>query len=77
MTYGHCGKPIGNQARVSDNGGKTWSDPLIISNDAISTDVGYPSTVQLDDGSLLTVWYEVTNESKRALLRQAKWRLEP
>jgi hypothetical protein len=75
MTYGHRRKPIGNQARLSDDNAKTWSEPMIISDDAISGDMGYPSTVQLDDGSLVTVWYEVTKEAKLAVLRQAQWRL--
>ncbi len=75
MTYGHRRAPIGNQARVSDDGSKSWSEALIISDDAISGDMGYPSTVQLADGSLLTVWYEVTKSSSPAVLRQAKWRL--
>jgi hypothetical protein len=76
MSYGHRRKPIGNQARVSADQGRTWSEPLTISDDAASTDLGYPSTVQLDDGSLLTVWYEVTRDAKLAVLRQAKWRLD-
>jgi hypothetical protein len=76
MSYGHRRKPIGNQARVSADQGRTWSEPLTISDDAVSTDLGYPSTVQLDDGSLLTVWYEVTRDAKLAVLRQASWRLD-
>lgn len=76
MSYGHRRKPIGNQARVSADQGKTWSEPLILSDDAVSTDLGYPSTVELDNGSLVTVWYEVTRDAKLAVLRQAKWRLD-
>jgi hypothetical protein len=76
MSYGHRRKPLGNQARVSDDHGRTWSGPLIISDDGASGDLGYPSTVQLDDGSLLTVWYELLKGHKHAVLRQAKWRLE-
>jgi sialidase-1 len=75
MTYGHRRKPLGNQARVSDDNGKTWSKPMIFQGDAISGDLGYPSTVQLDDGSLLSVWYELVEGSTHAVLRQAKWRL--
>jgi hypothetical protein len=32
---------------------------MIVSGDGTSSDLGYPSTVELDDGSLLTVWYEL------------------
>lgn len=76
MTYGYRRDPVGNQARVSDDGGRTWSEPITISDDATSTDLGYPSTVQLDDGSLLTVWYERLQNSPNAVLRQAHWQLE-
>ncbi|RYD47816.1 MAG: exo-alpha-sialidase [Verrucomicrobiaceae bacterium] len=76
MTYGHRRKPFGNQARVSEDGGKTWSEPIIISGDGAGGDLGYPSTVQLGDGSLLTVWYEAMAGSPKAVLRQARWILK-
>jgi len=37
--------------------------------------LGYPSTVELADGTLLTVWYEQLASSPKAVLRQAKWKL--
>ncbi len=75
MSYGHRRKPFGNQARVSDDHGKTWSEPVIVSGDGAGGDLGYPSTVQLDDGSLITVWYEKLAKSSFAVLRQAQWTL--
>ena len=76
MSYGHRRKPYGNQARLSTDNGKSWSEPMLISGDGTSGDLGYPSTVELADGTLLTVWYEAMAEPKLAVLRQAKWRLE-
>ncbi|MBI5684999.1 MAG: exo-alpha-sialidase [Verrucomicrobia bacterium] len=76
MTYGHRRAPFGNQARVSDDGGKSWSEPVIISGDGAGGDLGYPSTVELADGTLLSVWYEVIKGAPHAVLRQAKWKLE-
>jgi sialidase-1 len=76
MTYGHRRAPLGNQARLSEDGGRTWSEPIVISGDGTSRDLGYPSTVQLDDGNLLTVWYEQMKGSPRAALRQARWKIE-
>ena len=46
------------------------------SADGTSGDLGYPSTVELDYGTLLTVWYEAMSDQKFAVLRQVKWRLE-
>ncbi len=63
MSYGHRRDPVGNQARISEDHGRSWSRAMIISGDATSTDLGYPSTVELDDGSLLTVWYELMGSS--------------
>jgi len=75
MTYGHRRAPLGNQARVSDDHGQTWSEAILLSTDAASGDLGYPSTIQRDDGSLVTVWYERLASSSFAQLRQAVWRL--
>ena len=65
----------GNRAMVSSDNGKTWSQPMIISNDGNSGDIGYPSSAQLADGSLLTVWYERLADNPNAVLRQAHWSL--
>ena len=75
MSYGHRREPFGNLARVSEDHGNTWSAPLTISDDGAARDLGYPSTAQLDDGSLVTVWYERMKGSPRAVLRQARWSL--
>lgn len=76
MTYGHRRPPFGNQARISSDNGRTWSEAMILSGDGKGGDLGYPSTVELADGSLLTVWYETMAEPKLAVLRQAHWRLK-
>ncbi|MSU35298.1 MAG: exo-alpha-sialidase [Pedosphaera sp.] len=75
MSYGHRRPPLGNQARLSDDNGKTWSDAMMLSGDGASGDLGYPSSAELDDGSLLTVWYEQMQGRARAVLRQARWTL--
>jgi sialidase-1 len=75
MSYGHRRPPFGNQARLSTDHGKTWGAPLVLSADGMGGDLGYPSTVELGDGTLLTVWYEQMKGSRRAVLRQAKWKL--
>lgn len=75
MTYGHRRPPFGNQARVSGDHGRTWSEPIILSGDGAGGDLGYPSTVQLGDKSLLSVWYEQVRGSSKAVLRQTRWTL--
>jgi sialidase-1 len=75
MTYGHRRQPFGNQVRWSAGDRKNWSEPLTISADGASGDLGYPSTVELDGGGLLTVWYERLKSSPNAVLRMARWNL--
>ncbi len=73
MSYGYRRPPFGNQARISADHGKTWSDPITISDDGFGSDLGYPSTVEIGSGQLLTVWYESLKGSAHAVLRQARW----
>ncbi|MDE3167857.1 MAG: exo-alpha-sialidase, partial [Acidobacteriota bacterium] len=75
MTYGYRRAPFGIQARVSADHGETWSEPVTISADGASGDLGYPSTVELPDGALATAWYELPGGSTKAVLRLARWRL--
>lgn len=76
MSYGYRRAPFGNQVRLSEDHGKTWSDPITLTGDGVGGDLGYPSTVEGDDGTLVTVWYEKLKESPLAQLRQARWRLQ-
>lgn len=75
MTYGHRRVSMGNRAPISLDHGRTWSEPLVLSADGNTGDLGYPSTVELIDGTLVTVWYEVMRSSPKAVLRQAKGKL--
>ena len=58
LTYGirHAGM-YGVGARLSDNGGRTWYRPILIVNLEDAVDGGYPSSVELDDGRILTAYY--------------------
>jgi sialidase-1 len=75
MSYGYRRAPFGNQARLSKDHGHSWSTPITISDDAPGGDVGYPSTVELADGQLVTVWYETMANLPRAVLRKRQWSL--
>lgn len=76
MTYSHRRDPVAELARVSEDNGKTWSEPITIWHiDDMGHDFGYPASVQLPDGSIQTVWYEVILGTWIAVIRQAHWRL--
>ena len=61
LTYGERNKPFGVQAMLSHDDGKTWSasSKTVLADDAPSPDCGYPSSVQLPDGNIVTVYYHV------------------
>lgn len=73
MTYGYRRAPFGIQARTSADRGETWSAPITLTSDGAGGDLGYPSTVELGNGALVTVWYEKPGDSPRAVLRQCRW----
>lgn len=75
MSYGYRRAPFGIHARISSDQGMIWSEPLTITSDGFNSDLGYPSTVECNDGSMVTVWYEVLKTSELAQIRQAKWRI--
>lgn len=75
MTYGHRRKPLGNQAKISEDNGKSWSDPIVIHGSASSGDLGYPSTVETASGKMVTVWYEKLAGNPLAQLRMGRWQL--
>lgn len=75
MSYGHRRAPLGNQVRLSEDHGETWQAPMIIHGDAVSGDLGYPSTVEIKAGRFVTVWYEKQKGNNSAQLRMARWKL--
>ncbi|CAN5645008.1 hypothetical protein BH10CHL1_BH10CHL1_46260 [soil metagenome] len=59
MTYGYRRPPYGVRACLSHDDGATWDLPheLVLRSDGEHTDLGYPSSVQLANGQILTVYY--------------------
>ncbi len=58
LAVGNRVGPFGVLGMVGDAAGKfKWEDRFALVNDAISGDCGYPSSVLLKDGRVLTVYY--------------------
>ncbi len=57
LSYGRRIKPYGIRARISRDSGYTWSEELILRDNCVSGDLGYPSTTQNKQGELVTVYY--------------------
>ncbi len=76
-SYGRRKEPFGERACISRDGGKTWdSDHEIVLADAMNGDLGYPASVQLDDGSIWTVYYQIDQPGEKTCLMGTHWRLE-
>ncbi|MEW6356036.1 MAG: sialidase family protein [Planctomycetota bacterium] len=57
LCYGNrCPNNCGIDARISRNDGETWGPPIRLANMPFS-DGGYPASVQLADGGIVTAYY--------------------
>ena len=83
-----CGdrkNPGGIRIMLSADGGKTWeTEHMLHREEFCCGDLGYPATVELKDGSLLTVYYghvddgtpcEDPGGDTPAVILQQKWRI--
>lgn len=67
---------FGEYACISDDDGKTWD----FANEVVlapshSSDIGYPSSCVLPDGSILTVYYQPPKVGEKQALMATKWRV--
>ncbi|RLD98996.1 MAG: exo-alpha-sialidase [Bacteroidetes bacterium] len=76
VSYGVRRETFGEKACISRDGGETWeTDKEIMINPAINGDLGYPASVQLEDGSILTVYYQIDKAGEKTCLMCTHWRL--
>jgi hypothetical protein len=57
VIYGYRRPPYGIRARVSEDGGATWGQELILRDDGGSRDLGYPRAVEVRPGEVLASYY--------------------
>lgn len=73
LTYGYRQESFGQRVALSHDDGATWDHDWIIRDDGPDSDLGYPSTVELEDGSLYTVCYQKVAGDKRCSLLSSRW----
>ncbi|HNR67906.1 MAG TPA: sialidase family protein [bacterium] len=58
-SYGYRRPPYGQRACIS-NDGVNWdlADEVILRDDTINSDLGYPASIELEPGKVLTVYYQ-------------------
>lgn len=81
-TYGYRNmhddnSPYGIKVLLSYDNAESWEDAGYIYSNKVSYDLGYPTSVELSDGSIATVFYATHTAGKPAVIMQQKWRLEP
>ena len=58
LTFGHRHPPYGVQGMISRDGGHTWDEKrLLFCDDRPGSDCGYPSSVRLPNGRIITAYY--------------------
>jgi len=85
LSHGYREQPMGIRAVLSEDGGQTWDvDNTVILRDdggyvtelrpggSPRSDVGYPHSTQLSDGSILTVYY-ITPSDKITYIASTRW----
>lgn len=78
LSYGERNAPRGIRALISSDNGKTWNKEkaIVLANDAPNGDCGYPSSVQLPNGDIVTLYYQVddaTNAPASAKTKMIVW----
>ena len=73
--YGYRDKPYGVRLMFSADLGETWKTDVVLWDRGVSSDLGYPATAELDDGSLLTVFYAKDEPDGPAVIKQIRWKL--
>jgi sialidase-1 len=77
VSYGVRREPFGERACISRDEGKTWdlAHEVMIAQ-APGPDLGYPSSVELDDGSILTVFYQAEQLGEPTCFMSTHWRFK-
>ena len=86
-TYGYRRRPFGQRAcvyqRVRENliGGNSsgnWDigHAIVLRDDGKNDDLGYPATVEMSPGEMLTVYYQADGPGEKPSIMATRWSLE-
>jgi len=77
VAYGRRIPPFSERVCISRDAGRTWdAENEITLASAPNNDMGYPASAELDDGSILTVYYQIHETGEKTCLMGTHWRLE-
>ena len=74
VVYGRRLPPYGQRACLGSGEGTTWhTGNERIVRGAPNDDLGYPASVQLSDGSIVTVYYQIDQAGEKTCLMGTRW----
>ncbi len=71
--YGYREAPYGVRAMISRDNGETWETDIVITDKEPTPDLGYPASVELEDGNILTVFYTRESKTSASVIKQIVW----
>ena len=75
LVYGRRSAPCGERARISCDGGITFGEEIVLGDETDTWDLGYPSSVELDDGSVFTAYYQHAPGDDYCSVLYTKWNI--
>ena len=60
---------------ISRDEGTTWDADYVLRDDGPDADLGYPSSVELTDGQILTAYYQKVKKDENPSLLWSWWSL--
>ena len=74
LSYGYRLSPYGQRVAISRDEGATWGHDFVLRDDGPSADLGYPASVELAGGDVLTVYYQQVAAGHKCALLCSRWR---
>ena len=74
LVYGYRDKPHGIRAVLSEDDGRTWCDPVRLRDDGGTPDLGYPRTVVLADGTVVSAYYFADGFAGERYIAATRWK---
>jgi len=73
-TFGRRDAPHSIRGVISEDGGNTWGEEFVLS-ECPNRDLGYPSSVELDDGTIVTVYYKIVPPATKTSICYTRWKV--
>lgn len=74
LTYGFRRKPCGARARITHDEGRTWGPEVILRDNGLTCDLGYPRSIVRPDGRVVTIYYFNGPKDEDRTIQATIWR---